>query len=364
MLQEQTHPREHGLPIDALVPGGFLDTLRLALDDAGIATAFCDWGCAMLGAQRCSLSYQINRDEMCSHTARAGRSGNVARDHVIAGTLIGDTFMDRTTRVVTNLAQQSYQGCRALAAQGMGTIIAAPLLGEEGCFGVIAVSYRKRRKVRRADVRLVECIAAFLASQMELRQKVAALSHLAQTDPLTGAYNRTVYTERAATLWEDWERLGRPYSIASIDLDHFKLVNDTMGHAVGDAVLCETVNRISAKLRQGDFVLRMGGEEFCVLISGLSAENAAPLVQRLHNAIGGTPIKTPDGMVAVTASIGLTSPNHHDDCCVDVLKRSDQALYAAKAAGRNTIILRQNELLVNATRTGGQSTATRHWAFV
>jgi len=167
------------------------------------------------------------------------------------------------------------------------------------------------------------------------------LEKLVKTDPLTGANNRNHLQEQATQLWNDWIAIARPFCVASVDLDHFKLINDTMGHAIGDTVLRETVRRLKSKLRSGDTIIRMGGEEFCIMLGGMSEAAAGPFVNRLRHIIQDTPFRTNDGLVAVTASIGIASPDYEDASFDDTLQRSDTALYAAKAAGRNQVMTHQ-----------------------
>lgn len=86
---------------------------------------------------------------------------------------------------------------------------------------------------------MLTAFVGFLASQIEMRRDLSEFKHLSQTDPSTGAHNRNSFAVKSAALWMDWITLGKPFSFAMVDLDHFKLVNDTMGHSVGDLVLCE-----------------------------------------------------------------------------------------------------------------------------
>lgn len=154
---------------------------------------------------------------------------------------------------------------------------------------------------------------------------------LALTDALTGIRSRRAVVDAAHDFLRRSQRSNRPFVLMQLDLDHFKSVNDRFGHQVGDQVLQAFCRRIAAALRRSDVFGRLGGEEFMVLMPDTSAEQAAPLADRLARAAAAGDSSLP----VPTVSIGF-SEWHPDDASVDaVLVRADRALYAAKAAGRN-----------------------------
>lgn len=322
---------------DFQIPLGFLKELAEADSEDALAQVFIHWAVAMTKADRCAIAIQDSPTTLLvRQTAENGRTTN-ARSHPIEDSLLGDVLLHRERRLVRHLEQQRYAGCRVLGAAGMGAILAVPIVVDQLCFGVISATYRKARPVDRKDLAVFDVLALCIGSQILLRRQMVDLTKLVNTDALTGAYNRNHFHERATQLWNDWIAIARPFCIASIDLDHFKLVNDTMGHAIGDTVLRETVRRLKSRLRSGDTIVRMGGEEFCILLGGMSDAAAGPFVKRLHAIIQDTPFKTADGLVAITASIGIASPDYEDISFDETLKRSDDALYSAKAAGRNMV---------------------------
>ncbi|MDD3183096.1 MAG: PleD family two-component system response regulator [Alphaproteobacteria bacterium] len=164
---------------------------------------------------------------------------------------------------------------------------------------------------------------------------------LALVDPLTGAYNRRYLDMHLPVLFDRCRMTKRPLSILSIDLDHFKRVNDTHGHAAGDIVLKEMISRILVSLRPSDLVVRMGGEEFAVIMPETEQKTAMSVGNRLREAVGTTPITIPgtDLKLSVTASFGVASVNHEKDTTsATVLERADTALYRAKETGRNKVV--------------------------
>lgn len=172
----------------------------------------------------------------------------------------------------------------------------------------------------------------------ERKQLEQELQRMATYDMLTGVYNRQSLEKAASTEVERALRYGHPLSVLVIDIDHFKSVNDTRGHAGGDSVLRAFAQLLSAHTRQPDTVARYGGEEFVVLLPELDLENALQLAERLRDKIAQTPM-TIDGAsrLHITVSIGVaTLPNHGEDFG-SLFKAADRALYQAKFDGRNRV---------------------------
>ena len=156
---------------------------------------------------------------------------------------------------------------------------------------------------------------------------------LAKSDPLTGLKNRSGVREVLLSGLNSWKELGKPLSFCLIDLDHFKAINDTYGHDVGDKVLKHAA-RVMEKLMSGEQALaRWGGEEFIVVCCNATLEQALGLAEKLRRDIEQSVI---DGGVRVTASIGVATLAESDLSAL--LKRADAALYRAKALGRNRVI--------------------------
>ncbi|WP_428246674.1 PleD family two-component system response regulator [Ferrovibrio sp.] len=175
--------------------------------------------------------------------------------------------------------------------------------------------------------------------QERLRQHYQQSIEMAVTDPLTGLYNRRYMASHLGTLLS---QSASQHGTAALilDLDHFKLVNDTYGHGVGDDVLREIGARIVRNIRGMDMACRFGGEEFVVLMPDTALESAQVVSSRLHRAISEVPIKVnaPVGQLIVTCSIGLGSSRPGEPADT-LLKRIDDALYKAKTAGRNQVLI-------------------------
>ena len=177
----------------------------------------------------------------------------------------------------------------------------------------------------------------------DLAQANDQLDRLARTDPLTGLNNRRHAAgdipQRLATTGQV-NPAAEQHLFVLMDMDHFKAINDTHGHDVGDAVLVEIANRLRQHLRQGDCLARWGGEEFLMVCFALPQGEHAALAQRLLTAVSQQPVKVPGApALPVTVSLGLalTESRPAADAIYwkDCIRRADSALYASKSAGRN-----------------------------
>ena len=168
----------------------------------------------------------------------------------------------------------------------------------------------------------------------------ARLAKQAMTDPLTGLGNRRYLEDQAALEIARAQRSGAPLSLIAVDLDHFKRINDTYGHDVGDLVLQAFAGTARQQLRDGDVLCRMGGEEFAVLLPDTDREQAMQVAERLRQAIEASPAEVGDeaidgGRLPYSASLGVTLVSAGEHSLKPAIKRADQGLYAAKEAGRN-----------------------------
>lgn len=162
---------------------------------------------------------------------------------------------------------------------------------------------------------------------------------LATMDPLTGVFNRRTFIELAERELARCRRSNTPIRLLMLDLDHFKRVNDTLGHMVGDDVIKDFAHSVADCLRREDLLVRYGGEEFCVLLPGADAGTALTLADRIRATIGNTQMQTRKGPVHITTSIGICGDEANAIDSIDsLLACADGALYLAKAAGRNQVI--------------------------
>lgn len=172
----------------------------------------------------------------------------------------------------------------------------------------------------------------------------ARLLDAARFDLLTALLSRREGLELGRLLLAQAQRNVFPVSVAVLDVDHFKRVNDQLGHRAGDAVLAEVAARVRASLRAGDFAARLGGEEFAIFFSHASEEQAREAAWRILRGIRLRPIRTHDGELVVTASIGVAQARRKETVEA-LIERADQALYEAKRSGRDRVRTHSRMLL-------------------
>lgn len=162
-----------------------------------------------------------------------------------------------------------------------------------------------------------------------------ALLQLTIRDPLTGVFNRRGLDDAMSTVLSFAKRVGRPVAVLACDIDHFKRVNDTHGHAVGDAVLRQFAQGLSEAFPQADLVGRLGGEEFVVVLPGADADTALREAERVRTLVAGQVFVAGEGELRLTASIGVACAPTAQASWSELMARADAALYQAKSQGRN-----------------------------
>ncbi|SEI83040.1 response regulator receiver modulated diguanylate cyclase [Cribrihabitans marinus] len=181
-----------------------------------------------------------------------------------------------------------------------------------------------------------------------MRDRVRDGLRAAMLDPMTGLHNRRYALPRLHGIADEAARTGQSFAVMLVDLDHFKHINDSYGHAAGDAVLVEAAHRLRTGLRPGDLIARVGGEEFMVVLPGASRGQALRIADRLCQRINGTPFLVPGhaAPVQVTTSIGVVVSPAEDAAArrpeplrdvPRLIEQADRALYEAKGAGRNQV---------------------------
>ncbi len=199
---------------------------------------------------------------------------------------------------------------------------------------VIAVTARADRERALCQLADVADLVALAIANAEARERLVELT---KTDPLTGAANRRSLEERLQQELERARRHGKPVTLAVLDIDHFKQLNDAHGHAAGDRVLQEFTGRVESQLRPGDLLARLGGDEFALLLPETGYGAAAAVVGRIRSvveevALAGHPVTVTIG--ATVTGDGAVGPD-------ELYRAADGALYTAKANGRNGVLLDQ-----------------------
>lgn len=200
------------------------------------------------------------------------------------------------------------------------------------------VIFSRRRRFNEEEMEKMEYLLSAILYPLRNALTHSRAVQAAQIDPLTGIHNRLAMNGSIEREIQRSRRQKQPLALMVLDLDHFKRVNDTYGHATGDRVLVETSKIISEGQRLSDQLFRFGGEEFVMLLPDTSIESARHVADRIREQIQSVCIESPLGDIRCTISIGISEYQEGD--CKDLLfERADSALYQAKSNGRNCVEL-------------------------
>jgi diguanylate cyclase (GGDEF)-like protein/PAS domain S-box-containing protein len=221
----------------------------------------------------------------------------------------------------------------SLAARGVRSSVAV-LVGDPGsAFGVLAVHYTRPDAVQPDCLPFLDALANVLAETIQARDAQEAIRHQALHDELTGLPNRTLFLDRVAHALERSDRHPQQLAVFGIDVDHFKLVNDTLGHEAGDELLRLIATRLASAIRRSDTLARVGRDEFAVLCEDLPSEVVATRIAKQLMAAFEEPVVLDSDDQIVSASIGIALSNG-ESSAAELLRDADAALRHAKTAGR------------------------------
>ncbi|OZA44394.1 MAG: hypothetical protein B7X81_10060 [Hydrogenophilales bacterium 17-61-76] len=247
--------------------------------------------------------------------------------------------LTRESSHIADLRQHPTYADDALVKQlGVHTYSGLPVsVGDEA--GWVLAFLRRRRETPPDDIDIayMGMVADWLGTALHQLAQKARLERIASTDTLTDLPNRRAAEERLKHEKARVARDGQGFALVLLDIDHFKMVNDRYGHAVGDEVLRIMASRFQAGLREGDWAARWGGEEFLFVLHGSTTDDAVNIMNRLIHQSRTEPVQTSIGNIALSFSAGVVSCGTNDSDLAPLLEGIDQALYLAKANGRNQI---------------------------
>jgi diguanylate cyclase (GGDEF)-like protein len=221
--------------------------------------------------------------------------------------------------------------------KAMESLLVLPLVAREEPIGTLIVAAKAPGAFGTSARETLQALANQLAVAMANARSVRLLEELATTDGLTGCLNKRALLDQMEQKLMAAQRFGRKLSLIVTDLDHFKAVNDTYGHAAGDRVLKELGEVLRRVKRETDIVARFGGEEFCVLCEETDVRGAQLLAERVREELEKTEVLTELGPLKVTASLGVATFPDHASTAADLFVQGDKALYEAKHRGRNQV---------------------------
>ena len=183
---------------------------------------------------------------------------------------------------------------------------------------------------------------------LQVRRERDEATHMAQFDPLTGMFNRRAIMERLREAWQVATATAEPLAVLFMDIDHFKQINDSHGHAAGDACLCAVTEAVHAELTQADRAGRYGGEEFLIVLRGNSARTALRVAERIVARAAALRVPAGDNLIALTVSIGVALRDAGVSSVDALVQHADAAQYGAKSEGRNRVVVWRRQTLAVA----------------
>ncbi|WP_237763388.1 diguanylate cyclase domain-containing protein [Thiobacillus denitrificans] len=232
--------------------------------------------------------------------------------------------------------------------------LGVPLCAKNGVIGALVVqSDCAEARYTNKDIELLQFVADQITPVIERKQMEVWLQHIAQHDPLTDLPNRELFHDRLQTALRWAERNQTPPQLALLylDLDKFKQVNDTLGHPVGDLLLQEAARRLSQCVRNSDTVGRVGGDEFLVLLNGITLpEQALSIAEKIRVALG-HPFELAGHKVHISPSIGVALYPEHGDDYKQLIRYADEAMYAAKKSGGNRVQVTSSPSMLNTPKS-------------
>lgn len=229
----------------------------------------------------------------------------------------------------------------------------APIADAGGTVRGCIATFNDLTALHLANERLSEALSELHASRDEIQQKSVELEHLARHDALTGCLNRRAFFERMAAAWDDARTNGLALSCLALDIDQFKAVNDRFGHLAGDRIIKLVGETLLRTLRSADVVGRYGGDEFLVAMAGCDMQTALALGEEVRRTVEErcSLAAGAAGATQITVSIGVAALHAGHASVSDLIDEADQALYAAKADGRNRVACAGRPLRPDDTAT-------------
>src|SRR5581483_10995719 len=292
----------------------------------------CERGSQLLKAQYFGIRLIREDRGIWWYESRSGRAAKWLPK--APGSGIGATskaVAERRTVLIERLDRNAFEGRRSIN-QTKGTVLATPMIGSSEPLGAIRIGWQEDVSPTPSQIRLAEALASYAAVMLENAHAQATLAEQALYDSLTGLPNRRLLQDRLSQAILSAQRGDRRTALLLLDLDRFKEVNDTLGHAAGDRLLQEIGRRLQSVLRKSDTVARLGGDEFAILLTPVQRSEGAAIVAAKVLEVLSAPIVLQDRPIRIDGSIGIALCPEHGGDAETLLRHADVAMYAAKQA--------------------------------
>ncbi|BBO99898.1 bifunctional diguanylate cyclase/phosphodiesterase [Sulfuriferula nivalis] len=264
----------------------------------------------------------------------------------------GNTAYTKQRTIVEDIAHHPYwKNYRAIAQQAkLAACWSEPIIGsQQKVLGTFALYQHTATAPNRNDIQLIEMLAHFIAIAIERKRDEINIHNLAHFDPLTDLPNRLLLEDRARQSISVAQRAGSNLAVLFLDLDHFKNINDNLGHRIGDELLIQLAQRLKTLLRDEDTVSRLGGDEFIFVLPDTHPDAAAHVAEKLLAATA-RPYQIQGHELILTASVGIAIYPQNGDDFDTLIKHADVAMYRAKNSGRNSYRYYTEEMQAKSAR--------------
>lgn len=322
------------------LPSGFIRAVGAASDEEQMLKATAEWLPRIIAVERVSVALPISATHMEIY-AFGGTSDVVRNEHEIAigSSMIGHSYSERRMVLVDDLPAAPYDELKPLIKAGLRSAVVAPLISGGRCLGTVNLASDQPSFFTETHSELLRTVGELIAGTLNLIQMAAREKIRAMTDDLTGSLNRGAVLDK---LDRQFEGGGACPSLLYLDLDGFKLINDIHGHHVGDEVLRILAGRIKSKLRDGETLGRLGGDEFLIVVNEDNyASRATELAERILDVCE-DPIVIRRLKINPALSIGVAGPRPQQSSevskAVELLADADRAMYRAKRSGSRMVV--------------------------
>ena len=263
--------------------------------------------------------------------------------------------------IVRDLAQDSrFTPSRLLLERGVVAGMNVPILAEARSYGVLSAHTTRPRDFNADETNFLQSVANVLGAAIERDAAEERTRYKALHDPLTGLPNRALFLDRLEHGLARSRRWPSVLAVLFLDLDRFKLINDSMGHDCGDQLLITVAERLAGAIRPGDTVARLGGDEFTILCDDLEdADQAVEIATRVAEAVE-RPLRLEDSEVVMTTSVGIAIASDSDQRPAQLLRDADAAMYRAKGGGKARCEIFDEDMRVRTMERLTMESALRH----
>jgi len=262
----------------------------------------------------------------------------IGRTYTVSGCRLCNMSIQRMRPLISTISSPDDILLPLDPGLGIHFYLGAPIVFRGHATGLIALYNASAHPFTEKDAQVAELFANQVAIAMDNSRRVEQMEKQAVTDELTNLYNRRAFADIAEKEVGRARRYQRPLALILFDIDHFKNVNDTHGHLVGDQVLRVLAAAVKKIVRATDTICRFGGEEFIVLMPEAMRDEAMAMAERLREKVSDITVVAPEGTLSLTISLGVAALEpDKDESLESLIGRADKAMYNAKAAGRNTV---------------------------